>query len=119
MSSSTSNSTKYVEEITNLTKRDIVKHLSDEFPGISPSKNEYKEKYLDYLCSKLSIEKSEVPAQVYTDIYDIKKFYTSSKCSYKVSNMLRIHKKFFDAPVKVKRAIYVPPPMVCFSLNFT
>ena len=91
--------------------------ISDKEERISPSKDEYKIKYIQYVCFKLDLGESDLPHEIYHDIFLIKSYY--SKCQYSVERMIKKHQRFFETPaVHIKGAPIVPPPKrVCSFLK--
>ena len=91
MSENTSNSNE-------LKRLDVVNYLLQE-KNLKPSKSNknYATEYVNYLCSKLSVERSAVP-NVYKDISQIKKFYV--ECAYNIPFMIESHKNFFNTVIK-------------------
>ena len=99
--------------LSSLKRLDIVKHL--EKLNISPCDDEYTSEYVDFLCSKSPLTKSELPKEIYSDINKIKDFY--KKHQWKIDRMIRNHQVFFNAIVKVKKRAAPAPPLP--TVNFT
>ena len=99
---------KNFQEFKTLKRLDIVNFLSDQ--KIKPNTEEYKGKYVEYLCSKYFIEEKEVPSNIYYDIYLIKKYFSEARSEF--PRMIKNDQRFFDAEIKIKRVPVVPPPMV-------
>ena len=85
------------QETRSVKRLEIVQFLADA--KISPTSNEYKDKFVEYLCKKLVIDKSEVPSRIYSDIYRIKGFFKSRKIGFQVERMIKQHRKFFDTEI--------------------
>ena len=85
------------QETRSVKRLEIVQFLADA--KISPTSNEYKDKFVEYLCKKLVIEKNELPSRIYSDIYRIKGFHKSRKIGSKVERMIKQHRKFFDTEI--------------------
>lgn len=85
------------QETRSVKRLEIVQFLADA--KISPTSNEYKDEFLEYLCNKLVIDKSEVPSRIYSDIYRIKGFFKSRKIGFQVERMIKQHRKFFDTEI--------------------
>lgn len=94
--------------IKNLKRIDIVNSLA--VLDIKPNNEEFKTKYVEYLCEKCFVEESELPGSVYYDIYQIKNWYSVAKSD--IPRMYKKHTKFFDTEIKIKRVPDVPPPKV-------
>ena len=95
--------------LSGLKRGDIVKHLNTL--KITPASDEFKSKYIDYLCSNSPLTESDLTKQINDDINKIKQFY--KKCHFEVPAMLRNHAVFFSSVVKVKRAA---PPLPTVNL---
>ena len=102
---------------TGLKRIHVVKFLEETFNNknipkaerISPTKDDYKTKYVKYVCFKLGLEEKDLPDTIYYDIYMIKTYF--SKCQYSVDRMISKHQQFFDSPAAhIKGAPVVPPP---------
>lgn len=72
-----------------LTRLKIVQELF--LKDIKPYSNDYSAKFVEYICSTLHMNKSEVPEQIYKDIYKIKDFLQKIKNSREiVQNSLQV-----------------------------
>ena len=100
------------EEIFPLKRIDVVNFLNSLDPKVKPKSDDYKNKYVGYLCFKLNIKEEDIPGEIYHDIYMIKSWY-GKICNWDISRMIEKHKKFFDAAIKIKPIPVVPPPQVC------
>ena len=100
-----------------LTRENIVKFICAQNEKrtnkITPlsSNSAYKNEYIDYVCSKLKINKSEVPTSVIKDVQTIKEYY--KKANRQIPTMINAHKKFFDTIVKPKRS--ASPPSTVYT----
>ena len=97
----------------NITRKDIVEYIHEcqqnkkkgnKITPATPSL--YKKSYIDYLCSKLKIDPSEVSPSIYNDIKIIKQYYTQSHRN--IPNMIRKHTKFFETIIKPNRELGSP-----------
>ena len=106
-----------------LKRLDIVNYLEEKKIKPAKSNKNYATEYINYLCSKLSIENSEVPSSVNKDIFKIKTFYV--ECGRNVPYMIDCHKNFFNTIVKPipKPKPKLPDPesstsdTVCFKIT--
>ena len=92
------------EENKSLKRLDVVNYLNKLEPKVSPTKPDYKTKYVNYVCEHYGIQESEIPSdsEIYHDIYLIKTYYQNA--SYTVKQMVKKHSKFFDASaIKIKQ----------------
>ena len=97
----------------NITRKDIVEYIHEcqqnkkkgnKITPATPSL--YKKSYIDYLCSKLKIDPSEVSPSIYNDIKIIKQYYTQSHRNIPI--MIRKHTKFFETIIKPNRELGSP-----------
>ena len=97
----------------NITRKDIVEYIHEcqqnkkkgnKITPATPSL--YKKSYIDYLCSKLKIDPSEVSPSIYNDIKMIKQYYTQSHRNIPI--MIRKHTKFFETIIKPNRELGSP-----------
>ena len=97
----------------NITRKDIVEYIHEcqqnkkkgnKITPATPSL--YKKSYIDYLCSKLKIDPSEVSPSIYNDIKIIKQYYTQSHRNIPI--MIRKHTKFFETFIKPNRELASP-----------
>ena len=102
-----------------ITRKNVVEYIDNENKNtvnkmgkITPMTPAYKKSYIDYVCSKLKIEQSEMPSSVYNDVTNIKKYYVNAH--RRIDLMLSNHVKFFDAKIQPKRAASPPAALVCF-----
>ena len=99
------------EEI--ITKRDVVNFLWNSAPRITPASGEFKTEFVNYLCSKLSIEKSQVSEKIEKDISKISSFFSKKEYGHKIERVFQKHSAFFDCPIKIiKRAAPSAPTTV-------
>ena len=84
------------EEIFPLKRIDVVNFLNSLDPKVKPKSDDYKNKYVGYLCFKLNIKEEDIPGEIYHDIYMIKSWY-GKVCNWDMSRMIKKHEKFFDA----------------------
>ena len=90
---------QFKEKIVSVKRLEVVKHLDDM--AIKPTHKEYSKFYLEYLCEKLSLEKSELTKKVLSilqnfdnDISKIKSDY--KKNAYNFEQMIKSQATFFD-----------------------
>ena len=97
----------------NITRKDIVEYIHEcqqnkkkgnKITPATPSL--YKKSYIDYVCSKLKIDPSEVSPSIYNDIKMIKQYYTQSHRNIPI--MIRKHTKFFETIIKPNRELGSP-----------
>ena len=103
-----------------LKRSDVIKHLTSLEPKITPGSENFKARYIEYICSKLSLKNSEVRQQNFVkfDPYEIKKKY--EKCDFKVSRMLEKNAAYFNCQIQLKRsAPSVPDEMVMVFKTIT
>ena len=92
-------------QFSTIKRLDIVNYLEEE-KKLKPTSDEYSNEYVAFVCDKLGIERSDVHYEVFIDISKIKSFYKDTSVSYKFDFMIKKHKKFFNAFVKLKK---LPP----------
>ena len=90
-------------EFSTIKRLDIVNYLETE-KKLKPTSDEYSNEYVAFVCQKLGIERSDVHYEVFIDISKIKSFYRN--VSHTFDFMIKKHKKFFNAFVKLKK---LPP----------
>ena len=100
-----------------LKRSDVIKHLASLQPSISPASEDFKARYIEYICSKLSLKISEVRQQNFVkfDPYEIKKKY--EKCDFKVPRMLEKNAAYFNCQITLKRAASSIPDEVMVFKN--
>ena len=83
-----------------LKRSDVIKHLASLQPKITPGSEDFKARYIEYICLKLSLKISEVRQQNFAkfDPYEIKKKY--EKCDFKVSRMLEKNAAYFNCQIQ-------------------
>ena len=102
-------------ESEGLTRLKVVKELF--LKDIKPYSNDYSTKFVEYICSNLHMNKSDVPKQILKDITNIKKYYKQDKTA---ELMYKKHSKFFSAEIKPKRSAPLPSTSasVCFKSSY-
>ena len=89
-------------EFSTLRRLDIVNYLEkDKKLKPTAGTDEYSNEYVAFVCEKLGIVRSDVHYEVFIDISKIKSFYRDA--SYNFDFMIKKHKKFFNAFVKLKK----------------
>ena len=89
-------------EFSTLRRLDIVNYLEkDKKLKPTAGTDEYSNEYVAFVCEKLRIVRSDVHYEVFIDISKIKSFYRDA--SYNFDFMIKKHKKFFNAFVKLKK----------------
>ena len=107
-----SNKEKISTESEGLTRLKVVKELF--LQDIKPCSHDYSTKFVEYICSTLHVNKSDMPEQIYQDIYKIKAYYKKLK---KAELMYKSHSKFFSVKIQPKRSVPLPSTVasVCFK----